>query len=623
MQKKYLLTVVSSDLNIANSVFKRIDKSNQITFKQSHLDWKTFQNSTPKQKHQILMLDITSPDIPVSDLKDQIKTYAEQTALIILATPNQEQICLELINEGVEDYFFLDEIKQFSFSRMFLNAIRRQKARKKHQKTSISSQIQAKLISFLENGLLGTVVHDKMGKVWYTNPTATEILGLSEEQMLSTPFLYQQKGDNESAYVITTPKGTEQHISVRTVDMEWEGRKGFLTTIYDTTEVHVAKSEKNHLTQQLYRAQKMEAIGMLAGGIAHDFNNIMSITMMASSNASRVVTDSKLLRDLQIIQEAAERGTSITRQLLAFSRSNEITKIPVNVSDVVKQLYKMLSHSLPKEIDLNVDYSENDGHVLADSGQLYQVLLNMAVNAKDAMPNGGTLNIVVHKSDPGNLPEEVRVTIQDTGTGIPLDIQEHIFEPFFSTKSIDKGTGLGLSMAKQIIDAHEGQIRLKSEPEKGTSFTVALPKIVSKKKAVTQAQQEIHIGNQERILLVEDESTLRNILHKALNEFGYLVHEAENGQEAIKVFEKHKHQIDLVITDLGMPKMNGRELHKHIKMANPDMKVIIATGYLEQELKDQLIKAGVSEFINKPFNIKSILETIHNVLSENKYSETA
>jgi|GEM_PF-1551544 len=579
------------------------------------LTWQTFAKQTKDDIESILLMDISKKTIFDKSFLNILKKALEKHPVVFLADSNQVMFCYDTLAQGVQDYLFLHEVQDISFSRKLLNASQRHKKMKHDCTLKQPIPMQKQLIAFLEKGNYGTVFHDENGTVWYANTIALDILGKSDAELKKIPFCFRQNEENGSEYQITHKTGVQKHIFVRTVQHDWDGKKGHLTTIYDTTESHRIESEKNMLSKQLCRVQKMETIGMLASGIAHDFNNIMSITMMASSNASRLVKDPKLLQDLQVIQDAAERGTSITRQLLAFSRSNETQKMPVNMYDVVKQLYKMLNHSLSKEIELSLNCNEKEVYVFADSGQLYQVMLNMAINAKDAMPKGGKLEISLYQSETQTHNQEVFVTIKDTGSGIPFEIQEHIFNAFFSTKSADKGTGLGLSMAKQIVDDHDGQIYLKSSPGKGSSFTIALPKITSGKVKFAEKENEIFVGHEERILLVEDEASLRGILSKALNEFGYRVYEAENGFEGLETYKKHAKDIDLVISDFGMPKMNGQTLHKKIKQLDSEIKMIIASGYLEQELKQELLENGVNEFIYKPFNIRAILKTIHKVLT--------
>ena len=388
-------------------------------------------------------------------------------------------------------------------------------------------------------------------------------------------------------------------------------------------------TERRALEQQLRQAQKMEAVGRLAGGIAHDFNNLlMVISGYSEFLLERVGTDSTLRGHAQEIANAAERATSLTRQLLAFSRKQMLAPKIVDLNSVVTENVKMLTRLIGEDIDLVMVPGPDIGAVKADPGQIEQVIMNLAVNARDAMPHGGKLTIETANVTldanyarfhaPVKPGDYVMLAISDTGMGMDADTQAHIFEPFYTTKGL-KGTGLGLSTVYGIVKQSEGYIWLYSEAGKGTSFKIYLPRFSATGEALaTQpalaADAEQPSPGHETILLVEDEENLRRLARQSLETQGYSVIDAADGASAIKISQAHKGPIHLLLTDVIMPGMNGRELANQLSPTRPEMRVLYMSGYTENHIgHNGTLDQGIT-LLQKPFTLPALKAKVREVL---------
>ena len=388
-------------------------------------------------------------------------------------------------------------------------------------------------------------------------------------------------------------------------------------------------TERRALEQQLRQAQKMEAVGRLAGGIAHDFNNLlMVISGYSEFLLEHAGTDPTLRGHAQEIANAAERATSLTRQLLAFSRKQMLAPKIVDLNSVVTENVKMLTRLIGEDIDLVMVPGEDIGAVKADPGQIEQVIMNLAVNARDAMPHGGKLTIETANVTldanyarfhaPVKPGDYVMLAISDTGMGMDPDTQAHIFEPFYTTKGL-KGTGLGLSTVYGIVKQSEGYIWLYSEAGKGTSFKIYLPRFSATGEALaTQpalaADAEQPSPGHETILLVEDEENLRRLARQSLETQGYRVIDAPDGAAAIKVSQAHKGPIHLLLTDVIMPGMNGRELANQLSPTRPEMRVLYMSGYTENHIgHNGTLDEGIT-LLQKPFTLPALKTKVREVL---------
>ncbi|HEX5607692.1 MAG TPA: MASE1 domain-containing protein [Candidatus Binatia bacterium] len=411
----------------------------------------------------------------------------------------------------------------------------------------------------------------------------------------------------------------EKRVRERTADLE-QANAALLRTI----------AGQKRLEDQLRQAQKMESIGTLAGGIAHDFNNILNIIRgYATLIGQQPLTAEQLEESLRVIDKEIDRGASVVRQLLTIARKSDTHLAPTNISDIVLTLNDLIK-TFPKNISVSLNLDTRLMPVLVDRNQMSQVLLNICLNARDAMPAGGKLTIQTEKIDALEMRERhdvdaasgayVCVTIGDTGTGITEEVRARMFEPFYTTKGISEGTGLGLAIVYGIVKDHNGFIEAESEPGKGTTFRVYLPVLESAEMPVTkehEKQRAVSAKLDHRrgtILVVEDEEPLVRLLNKVLPREGYQVLAATNGEQGIDLYQVHKSEIDIVLLDLGLPKMTGMDVIPKLREQNPDVNIVIATGYLEPEVKAELLRAGVRDCINKPYLLNEVLEKLDAVL---------
>jgi two-component system cell cycle sensor histidine kinase/response regulator CckA len=395
--------------------------------------------------------------------------------------------------------------------------------------------------------------------------------------------------------------------------------------IFDVRDI----TEQKKLQTQLVQSQKIQSIGTLAGGVAHDFNNILGIIFgyanLLEKNRLNAVTYKE---GLQAIVKAAERGAALVGQILTFARKAEVTFIPLNVSEIMRELLSMLKETFPKTITFTEKYAEDLPDIMGDKTQIHQALLNLFVNARDAMPHGGHISVegttflqekLRERFASAYHPLYVCVHITDTGSGMEETIRQRIFDPFFTTKEYGKGTGLGLSVVYGIVQSHQGFIDVESVVGKGTTFSLFFPatNIIGWNKQEEQSPVELPHGT-ETILIVEDEELLLAMVRMRLVSYGYCVIEASDGDKALEVFTQHHKEIALVLSDLGLPKMSGIDVIKKMKEIDAHVQVVVASGYFEPQLKSELEQLGVKGFIMKPYKIDQLLLIIREVLEKRK-----
>jgi PAS domain S-box-containing protein len=494
--------------------------------------------------------------------------------------------------------------------------------------------------SLVTNAPYGICRCDSTGKILDMNPALVETLGYSSAAELIGQHIYSLYADTDRWFDLadffrsSTPfKGltaewkrqngttTAVRVSGRSVT---NGRETGLVFELFTEDV----TERRALEQQLRQSQKMEAVGRLAGGIAHDFNNLlMVISGYSEFLLERLGSEPQLRAPAQEIASAAERASSLTRQLLAFSRKQMLAPRIVNLNDVASENLKMLTRMIGEDIDLVWVPGTSLWAVRADAGQIDQVIMNLAVNARDAMPSGGKLTIetsnvtldedYVRLHTPLRPGEYVMIAISDTGAGMDTETQTHIFEPFFTTKG-PKGTGLGLSTVYGIVKQSGGYIWVYSELSKGTTFKIYLPRVAASGEPAVQIATPVETSRAEpgteTILVVEDEANLRYLARQFLEKQGYKVVEAADGAVAMQIAVAHEGVIHLLLTDVIMPGMNGRELAQRISEIRPNIKILYMSGYTENVVgHNGMLDAGV-RLLQKPFNLRDLKSKVREVL---------
>jgi PAS domain S-box-containing protein len=416
----------------------------------------------------------------------------------------------------------------------------------------------------------------------------------------------------------TANEELERRVQERTADLE-KANAALVKTI----------EEQKSLEEQLRQAQKMEIVGTLAGGIAHDFNNILNIIRgYATLIGQQSSTNGQINECLQIIEEQIKRGASVVRQLLTVARKTETHLSPTDANELVLTFSELIKQAFPKTITVRLSLDPYLPPVLADPNQMSQTLLNICVNARDAMPKGGKLTIRTELIDETRMREHLKadstayvcIVISDTGSGMEEGIRARIFEPFFTTKGIGEGTGLGLAIVYGIVKEHNGLVDVESKPEQGTTFRIYLPIFQPKgqsdadEMATGKASRREHANRRGTVLVVEDDEAMVYLLRKLLPQSGYQMLAATDGAKAIDLYFDHKEEIDVVLLDLGLPKVPGIDVIQKLKEHNPAVKIIVATGYLEPELKSEIFRCGVKDCINKPYVIRDVLEKLGSLI---------
>lgn len=554
-------------------------------------------------------------------------------------------LLLSAITSDPEIYVELSIAKGWAFiivTSVFIYSLVTLYARQRDRSQILLRETEVKFRDFLDAIQLVAVMLDTGGNIVFCNKFFLRQTGWERDEVLkknwfdlALPEAYREEVRSVFKEVLAgRMPHHENPIVTRNGDIReivWDN-----TVLHDhegratgTASIGIDVTEHRQVEEQLRQAQKMEAIGQFAGGIAHDFNNILSAMMGYVTLIQMKAKDEDPSRHyLDQLLAVTERASTLTKSLLAFSRKQILDIKPTSLNDTVNTLGKLLARVIGEDIKLNLRLSQNDIVVNADAGQLEQSLMNLATNARDAMPDGGTLTIGTEMSEMdqdflathgfGKAGKFALLTVEDTGIGMDSQTKARIFEPFFTTKKVGKGTGLGLAMVYGIIKQHSGYIDVSSEEGKGTKFMVYLP-LIKDEAAESKPRENIpKSGGTETILLVEDEASLRQVTKSMLEEFGYKVIEAEDGNDAIKKYNEQYRDIDLVLMDVIMPQKSGKEAYHEMQKIRPDVKIIFMSGHTGDILTSKKIAEEGLHFISKPVSPRELFEKIREELDRGK-----
>lgn len=580
----------------------------------------------------IAVVDLGLPDMDGIDLVARLRAISPLTEVVILTGNATMESAVFALREQSYDYLIKPVQPDYLMATIDRAAERSERRRAEAGRRASEERLRL-IFDHVSDALF---VADTAGFILDANPAACELTQLSIDQLRSAQLediLPESEAVVSAAYdsggqlarSASSQRNGDAPLRVagdsRVLDVQAAVfAPGVLVyTIRDLT-------KQRRLEEQLVQSQKMEAVGQLAGGVAHDFNNLLTVIMSYSAMILEdLAPDDPQRADIQEIADAAARGSGLTQQLLAFSRKQVLQLRPVSVNTVVADIEKILRRLIGEDIELTTTLAPKVSLISSDRGQLEQVLMNLAVNARDAMPHGGRLHIstaeVAISTNDGNESIDVApgnyvtIAVKDTGTGMTRETQQRVFEPFFTTKELGKGTGLGLSTVYGIAKQSSGTVVIQSEPNMGTTVTVYFPSTNDRTSASpTQADKPAPASGGETVLIVEDDTSLRALAARTLRKHGYNVLVAANGKEALEIAMHHPGSVDVVASDVVMPGMGGRELMEQLLESRGGTKVLFMSGYTNDEVVRRGVLDGGTAFLQKPFTPEQFINSIRAVL---------
>jgi PAS domain S-box-containing protein len=565
------------------------------------------------------------------DLLDEVNAHGGIRAPIILLTGQGDlEVDLHAMEAGAADYLSKDQIDAPLLERSIRYAVERKEAEQRIRE-------QAQLLDKARDAILA---HDMDGRIVYWNKGAERLTGWSKDEILGErthTCLYDPEEEDKLRRCHETMMDEGEwtgELHMRTKDDEELIVESRWTLVRDANGapdqvlvINTDITERKRLESQFLRSQRMESIGRLVGGIAHDLGNLlMPITLGVKVLRRRLEqTDEKINQVLNMIQKSAERGGNMVEQVLAFARGVEGERVALQLGSIVEEIQDITDETFPESIEVRTALADDLPQVVGDATQIQQVLMNLCVNARDAMPEGGTLSIETQPvelteadaertidADPGSY---VCVRVQDTGEGMPEDVMDKIFEPFFSTKEEGEGTGLGLSTAYSIVQSHDGFIDVDSEEGVGTTFWVYLPVSdeTEERRALPDEGDGAATGAGERVLVVDDEEFILETTREALRDVGYRVLTASGAEGALQAIEESEEEVDVVVTDLRMPNVDGFDLIRTLRARYPNLPIIAASGVADGRT-DEALNAGAQAFLAKPFTAEKLQAALHEAL---------
>lgn len=547
--------------------------------------------------------------------------------IILLTGRGDRDIDIEAMKAGAADYLEKSQLNAPLLERSIRYALERKQTEQKIRE-------QAALLDVATDAIF---VRDLDNKILYWNKAAERLYGCHKNEAIGkkTAELWQEKKISliQSALNALIKNGSwegELHQTTKfgkeiIVESRWTLLKEFENKAQSILIVNTDITHKKLLESQFFRAQRLESIGTLASGIAHDLNNVLAPILMTAQLLESQLHDERSQKLLPILINNAKRGANLVKQVLAFTRGVEGDRTLLQPKHLINEIKQVVRETFPKTIQVSEEIGENLWMISGDSTQLHQVMMNLCVNARDAMPNGGKLtisakNFIVDKNYAqmhldAKLGSYLMISVADTGVGIPPEILDRVFEPFFTTKELGKGTGLGLSTVLGIVKSHGGFINVQSNVNQGSNFQIYLP-AQEVKEITEEVEADLPTGEGELILVVDDEDSIRDITKTSLESYNYKAITASDGIEAIALYAEHRDKISIVLTDIIMPIMDGLTTIRTLQKINPQVKIIAVSGLVSNEKVNAISDMGIKAFLSKPYTAKQLLQTIGNVKTE-------
>ncbi|MEC4813678.1 MAG: response regulator [Scytonema sp. PMC 1069.18] len=576
--------------------------------------------------HDIYLVDYRLGEGNGLDLLREAISLGCSSPIILLTGKGDREIDIEAMKAGAADYLEKGQLTAPMLERSIRYAVERKRAELKIRE-------QAALLDVATDAIF---VRDLENKIIFWNKAAERLYAWKASEAIGkkTSELWEEKTIQQLQVSIETliQNGAwEGELYQKTrfgkdiiVESRWTLVRDIDKKRYSVLVVNTDITEKKELESQFLRAQRLESIGTLASGIAHDLNNVLAPILMTAQLLESHIHDERSKRLLPILISNAKRGANLVKQVLSFTRGMEGDRTLLQLRHLIREIQQVIKETFPKTIQVSTDLSQNLWTVSGDATQLHQVLMNLCVNARDAMPNGGILTISAENFSvdenyarmhlDAKVGSYVVITVSDTGIGISHDIVDRIFEPFFTTKEIGKGTGLGLSTVLGIVKSHGGFIVVYSEVGKGSQFKVYLPAQATPE-ILEEPELDFLYGNGELILVVDDEDSIRDVTKASLETHNYQAITASDGIEAIALYAEYRDKISIVLTDMVMPSMDGLTTIRTLQKINPSVKIIAVSGLVSSEKVNTITSMGVKAFLSKPYTAKQLLRTIGAVKS--------
>jgi two-component system cell cycle sensor histidine kinase/response regulator CckA len=593
----------------------------------SELEWVSnyakAREAIAQNRHDIYLVDYRLGEGNGLELLSEAISNSCTAPIILLTGKGDREIDIEAMKAGAADYLEKSQLTAPLLERSIRYAIERKQTEQKIRE-------QAALLDVATDAIF---VRDLDNRILFWNKAAERLYGCRKEEAIGkrTQDIWQTKHAlqlQEALNILMKNGSWEGELYQKTkYDKEIIVESRWTLVPFDKKSqsilvVNTDITQKKQLEAQFLRAQRLESIGTLASGIAHDLNNVLAPILMTAQLLESQLDDARSKRLLPILVTNAKRGANLVKQVLSFTRGVEGDRTILQLKHLILEIRQVIKETFPKSIEVECETSRNLWTVSGDATQLHQVLMNLCVNARDAMPNGGTLtisaqNFIVDEHYAkmhidAKIGSYIVVVVADTGIGITNEVLDRIFEPFFTTKELGKGTGLGLSTVLGIVKSHAGFINVYSEVGKGSKFEVYLP---AQETTETPEEKELELphGSGELVLIIDDEPSIREITKTSLEAYNYKAITASDGIEAIALYAEYRDKISLVLTDMLMPSMDGITTIRTLNKINPNVKIIAISGLATSDKMNAAYDLGIKAFLSKPYTAKQLLETIHTV----------